>query len=160
MSLIYLYENLTRSRNHSDHMSLGQRTSELVRRVSRLQFSAQVEPENVQDEKEPRHFTSMEAMTILAQRPKKKRSRLESVTRIINQISSKLVNGFSVQDDWDVVVSGIEEEERSTGISRNRSSTSPAKFESYETSSKEEDEEDGSSRHDIFSASKNMDNIS
>jgi hypothetical protein len=102
----------------------------------------------------------MEAMTILAQRPKKKRSRLESVTRIINQISSKLVNGFSVQDDWDVVVSGIEEEERSTGISRNRSSTSPAKFESYETSSKEEDEEDGSSRHDIFSASKNMDNIS
>ena len=139
-------------------MSLGQRTSELVRRVSRLQFSAQVEPENVQDEKEPRHFTSMEAMTILAQRPKKKRSRLESVTRIINQISSKLVNGFSVQDDWDVVVSGIEEEV-STGISRNRSSTSPAKFESYETSSKEEDEEDGSSRHDIFSASKNMDNM-
>ena len=143
-------------------MSLGQRTSELVRKVSRLSFSPQIEPENTEDDEkeEPRHFTSMEAMTILAQRPKKKRSRLESVTRIINQISSKLVNGFSVQDDWDVVVSGIEEEERSTGISRNRSSTSPAKFESYETSSKEEDEEDGSSRHDIFSASKNMDNIS
>ena len=143
-------------------MSLGQRTSELVRKVSRLSFSPQIEPENAEDDEkeEPRHFTSMEAMTILAQRPKKKRSRLESVTRIINQISSKLVNGFSVQDDWDVVVSGIEEEERSTGISRNRSSTSPAKFESYETSSKEEDEEDGSSRHDIFSASKNMDNIS
>ena len=158
MSLIYLYENLTRSRNHSDHMSLGQRTSELVRRVSRLQFSAQVEPENVQDEKEPRHFTSMEAMTILAQRPKKKRSRLESVTRIINQISSKLVNGFSVQDDWDVVVSGIEEEERSTGVGSiySGSSTSDTKFDDDETSSKDEDEEEA---EDIFSASKNMDNL-
>ena len=140
-------------------MSLGQRTSELVRKVSRLSFSPQIEPENAEDDEkeEPRHFTSMEAMTILAQRPKKKRSRLESVTRIINQISSKLVNGFSVQDDWDVVVSGIEEEERSTGVGSiySGSSTSDTKFDD-ETSSKDEDEEEA---EDIFSASKNMDNL-
>ena len=140
-------------------MSLGQRTSELVRKVSRLSFSPQIEPENTEDDEkeEPRHFTSMEAMTILAQRPKKKRSRLESVTRIINQISSKLVNGFSVQDDWDVVVSAIEEEERSIGVGSiySGSSTSDTKFDD-ETSSKDEDEEEA---EDIFSASKNMDNL-
>ena len=140
-------------------MSLGQRTSELVRKVSRLSFSPQIEPENAEDDEkeEPRHFTSMEAMTILAQRPKKKRSRLESVTRIINQISSKLVNGFSVQDDWDVVVSAIEEEERSIGVGSiySGSSTSDTKFDD-ETSSKDEDEEEA---EDIFSASKNMDNL-
>ena len=134
-----------------DHMTLGQRTSMMVRRVSRLSFSPQVEPEVVEDLKEPNHYTTMEAMTILAQRPKKKRSRLESVTRIINQISSRIVNSWSVADDWDVVVSSIAEEERSTG--------SAAKAASSETSPKEDDEIDDANSGQIFSASKNLDGL-
>jgi hypothetical protein len=140
-----------------DHMGVVQRTSELVRKVSRLSFAPQIEPE-VKEEKEPKHFTSMQAMKILANKPKKKRSRLGSVTRIITKISNRIVNGFTVADDWDVVVSSIADSEET----RRNISQPVSKY--HEDSSKEEEsgsEEPSSNStvHDdnsIFSASKNL----
>lgn len=101
-----------------DHTDVLQKTSTFIRNVSKISPWAPksvVAPEKIEaQKKDPKHFTSLEAMQKLALNTPKRKSRLASV---IHKISNRITSFFTVEDDWDVVVASCSDADEDTSMS-------------------------------------------